>query len=99
MVEHWAMDLWILAVFYAGAGFGFWMSYRWCKPKWERLAIRRWYPPAEMAQAMFPRDEELERLALRRELHDNGRLYPSRTDAGRPARLHKAKARGKRSTL
>jgi hypothetical protein len=72
---------------------------RWIRPIWEKKAIRNWYPPAVMAEAMFPRDEELERLALRRELHDSGRLYPARTDAGRPARLHKAKPRGKRSTL
>lgn len=71
----------------------------WIRPIWEKKAIRNWYPPADFGDRLVPTDEELERLALRRELHDAGRLYPARDDAGRPARLHRAKARGKRSTL
>jgi len=74
--------------------------YRWrVRPRWEKKAIRAWYPPADMGDAMFPRDEELERLAAARELHDSGRLHPPRADSGRPARIYRARTRGKRSTL
>jgi hypothetical protein len=98
------MKLWIQFAYEllapaGGMALGWFICQRWSRPRWEHDAIRNWYPSADVAEAMFPRDEELERLAQRRELHDSGRLYPARNDAGRPARLYRAKARGKRSTL
>lgn len=37
--------------------------------------------------------EEAERIRIRRELHDSGRSYPPRPDAGPPARVHRARVK------
>lgn len=45
------------------------------------------YMLADKVEAKMRLERELK---ARRELHDNGRSYPARSDAGPPARLHRA---------
>lgn len=87
----------------SGGVVGIWyICQTYLRPKWQQKALDRWAEGPEFQTAMVRHLETYERASnlahVRRGLHDSGRVYPARSDAGPPARISRVRVRSKRNT-